>query len=64
MTEDIGVPICGIVISNDRRVHVYGKCNWQYDGDAPANLGPGVKILCQQEVGLDLGPGEYVFGLD
>lgn len=61
LTEDIGVPICGIVISNKRGVIVHGKNSWQYDDDVPASLGRGSKVVCQQTVGLDLEPGAYVF---
>jgi lipopolysaccharide transport system ATP-binding protein len=61
LNEDIGVPICGIVIKNDRGVIVHGKNSWQYDDDVPACLGPGSKVLCRQEISLELGPGEYVF---
>jgi lipopolysaccharide transport system ATP-binding protein len=61
LTEDIGVPICGIVISNDRGVIVHGKNSWQCDNDVPASVGPGSKVVCQQTVGLELGPGAYVF---
>lgn len=56
-----GVPVCGIVIKNDRGIIVHGKNSWQYDDDVPSSLGPGSKILCRQEVDLNLGPGEYGF---
>lgn len=59
--EDFGVPVCGIVIKNDRGIIVHGKNSWQYEDDVPSNLGPGSKILCRQEVDLNLGPGEYGF---
>jgi lipopolysaccharide transport system ATP-binding protein len=61
LNENIGVPICGIIIKNERGVIVHGKNSWQYEGDAPRSLGPGSRILCRQEVKLDIGPGEYVF---
>jgi len=57
----IGVPVCGIVISNERGVIVHGKNSWQYDTEVPASLGPGSKVICRQEIRLDLGPGEYLF---
>lgn len=59
--EDFGVPLCGIVIKNDRGIIVHGKNSWQYDDDVPSNLGKGSRILCRQEVELNLGPGEYGF---
>jgi lipopolysaccharide transport system ATP-binding protein len=61
VTEDIGVPICGIVIQNERGTLVHGKNSWQFENDVPATLGPGSKILCRHEVKLDIGLGEYVF---
>jgi len=53
--------VCGIVISNERGVIVHGKNSWQYDTEVPASLGPGSKVICRQEIRLDLGPGEYLF---
>jgi len=61
LTENIGVPICGIVISNDRGIIVFGKNSWQYDNDDSACLMPASKVVCRQKVCLNLGPGEYVF---
>lgn len=59
--EDFGVPVCGIVIKNDRGIIVHGKNSWQFENEVPSNLGKGSKILCRQEVELKLGPGEYGF---
>lgn len=59
--EDIDVPVCGVVITNDRGVIVHGKNSWQYDDDAPSGLVRGNKLICQQEIQLALGPGEYTF---
>ncbi len=59
--EDIGVPICGVLISNDRGTIVHGKNSWQSDIDVPASKGAGSRIQCWQEIALDLGPGDYVF---
>lgn len=61
--ENIGAPICGIVISNERGIIVFGKNNWQYDEVSVTESRAGAQILCTQEVVLDLGPGEYVFEL-
>ncbi|RQH08360.1 ABC transporter ATP-binding protein [Paraburkholderia dinghuensis] len=58
---DIDVPICGIVVQNERGTLVHGKNSWQLDGDAPAICYRGTKILCRQEIALNIGPGEYVF---
>jgi len=61
LAEDIGVPICGTVLSNERGIIVHGKSSWQYPGDVPASLGPGSRIVCRQEVALDLAQGTYTF---
>jgi lipopolysaccharide transport system ATP-binding protein len=59
--ENFGVPLCGIIIKNDRGIIVHGKNSWQYDDDVPSTLGAGSRIYCRQEVELNLGPGEYGF---
>jgi lipopolysaccharide transport system ATP-binding protein len=61
LSQHIGVPLCGIVISNERGVIVHGKNSWQYETDVPLSHGPGSKVVCRQEIGLALAPGEYVF---
>lgn len=61
LNEAIDVPICGIVISNQRGIIVHGKNSWQYDGDVEPSMGRGSKVVCQQNVVLDLAQGEYVF---
>jgi lipopolysaccharide transport system ATP-binding protein len=61
LTEAIGVPICGIVISNERGVIVHGKNSWQFENAVPETFGAGSKVLCCQKIKLDIGPGEYLF---
>jgi lipopolysaccharide transport system ATP-binding protein len=61
VSTDIGVPICGVVIQNERGTLVHGKNSWQFENDVPPISGPGARILCRHEIKLDLGPGEYVF---
>lgn len=63
LIEDIGVPICGLVITNERGVIVHGKNAWQYESDVPAGFGAGDRVVCRQEISLQLGPGEYTFEL-
>lgn len=63
LTEDIGVPICGVVITNDRGIIVHGKNAWQYDEDVPSGLEAGNRVVCRQEIVLRLGLGEYTFEL-
>lgn len=61
--EFIEIPICGIVIKNDRDVIVHGKNTWQTCKKIVSNLAPGQRLACEQEVSLDLQPGEYSFEL-
>ncbi len=61
LNQDIGVPICGVVISNDRGVIVHGKNSWQYEDEAPLRFGAVGRLICRQEIQLDLAPGEYTF---
>jgi lipopolysaccharide transport system ATP-binding protein len=61
LTEAIGVPICGLNISNERGVIVHGKNSWQSAVEVPRNLKANTKVICRQEVELQLGLGEYVF---
>jgi lipopolysaccharide transport system ATP-binding protein len=61
LDDAIGIPICGLVIRNERGVIAHGKNNWQAEGAAPLPGRAGMKVSCRQEVQLTLGPGEYVF---
>lgn len=61
LTQIIGVPVCGVVIKNERGVIVHGKNSWQYEDFAPAAWQHGRKVTCRQQIRLDLAPGEYVF---
>ncbi len=55
------VPICGLIIRNERGIIVYGKNSWQVpDLDAHAMPLRG-RIACRQSVRLDLAPGDYVY---
>ena len=58
---EIGVPVCGMTISNDRGVIVHGKNNLQYAEDAPSTSSRTRKVSCYQEIALDLAAGEYTF---
>ncbi|MCD2450813.1 ABC transporter ATP-binding protein [Methylicorpusculum oleiharenae] len=61
LAVDIGVPLCGVLITNERGIIVHGKNAWQYENDVPLGLGAGSRIFCRQEIALQLGPGEYTF---
>jgi lipopolysaccharide transport system ATP-binding protein len=63
LLEDIGVPICGLVIANDRGVIVHGKNAWQCRHDISFELNHGRRVVCRHEIALNLGPGEYTFEL-
>jgi lipopolysaccharide transport system ATP-binding protein len=59
--DDIGVPICGMTISNDRGIIVHGKNSLQHPVNVAQCLGKGSRVVCRQEVKLDISVGEYVF---
>jgi lipopolysaccharide transport system ATP-binding protein len=61
LSDTIGVPICGVLITNDRGVIVHGKNSWQFEDEFPASFEEAKKVICRQEVSLCLGPGEYSF---
>lgn len=61
LSQNIGVPVCGLVLFNDRGIIVYGKNTWQSDNDVPVCLGANSKVICRHEVFLNLAPGEYSF---
>lgn len=63
LLEDIGVPVCGLVIANDRGVIVHGKNAWQFRHDLSVELNRGRRVVCHHEIALNLGPGEYTFEL-
>lgn len=56
---EIGVPVMGMVITNDRGVIVHGKSNLQYPDDAPSTTRHTRRVSCHQEISLDLAAGEY-----
>jgi lipopolysaccharide transport system ATP-binding protein len=59
--KPIEMPIFGVVIRNDRGVIVHGKNSLQYENDLPVAGEVGSKIVCIQEIKLNLAPGEYTF---
>lgn len=58
---DIGVPVVGMTIADDRGVIVHGKNNLQYREDAPTTNSGTRRISAHQEIKLDLAAGEYTF---
>jgi ABC-type polysaccharide/polyol phosphate transport system, ATPase component len=62
VSEEIGIPISGLVISSDRGTIVHGKNSWQCDlADEVEVAKGGTSIHSWQEVTLDLAPGDYVY---
>ncbi|EIM96465.1 ABC transporter-like protein [Paraburkholderia hospita] len=61
LTDDIDVPLCGLVIKSERGVIVHGKNSWQFQNDVPHNLAARARIVCRHEIRLDIGLGEYIF---
>ena len=61
LNEAIEIPICGIVIQNDRGILVHGKNSCQYEIEIPIVKSAKSKIYCKQEIVLDLGLGDYTF---
>ncbi len=61
--ERDGVPICGLVLRNERGIIVYGKNSWQADqADPIGKLESASNVIsCRHSVWLNLAPGEYVF---
>lgn len=58
---DVGVPICGMTITNERGIIVHGKNNLQYPGEVDATNASSRRIACFQEISMELAAGEYTF---
>jgi len=63
LIEEVEVPICGLVITNERGIIVSGKNAWQYPNEIPGDVRDGDFVTCRNEIYLNLGPGEYTFEL-
>ncbi|WP_027185028.1 ABC transporter ATP-binding protein [Desulfovibrio inopinatus] len=61
--DDIGVPIAGVELANEKRVIVFGKNTLQFDNPVPRAVRAGQEIRLRFELQLDLAPGEYTFNL-
>jgi|GEM_PF-1703264 ABC-type polysaccharide/polyol phosphate transport system, ATPase component len=61
--QDIGTPLCGIELHNDKGITVHGKNSLQYDdpGPVPSTLPAGARLRCRQDVELRIAVGEYTF---
>lgn len=61
LKRNIGVPICGITIMNEKGVIVYSKNSWQSSDDFSVEYSDKTFVSCSQEIKLDIAPGEYIF---
>lgn len=61
--KDIGTPLCGIELHNDKGITVHGKNSLQYDdpGPVPSTLPPGARLRCRQDVDLRVAVGDYTY---
>lgn len=59
--EDIGVPVGGVTIINEKGLIVHGKNSMQYQVDAPNFCVKGTLLRFRQTIVLDIAPGDYTF---
>jgi lipopolysaccharide transport system ATP-binding protein len=60
---EIGIAVCGVVISNHRGIIVHGKNAWQCPSDSAIHAVPGMRLMGRYQVQLALAPGQYTFEL-
>jgi lipopolysaccharide transport system ATP-binding protein len=61
LLQAIDVPIGGVVLQNEKGVIVHGKNTLQYGSAVPSRIPQGSRIRFQQEITLEIAPGEYTF---
>jgi len=61
LLDDIGVPVGGLMIHNERGVAVHGKHTLQYDAPVPRAVPRGARLRFRHEIALQLSPQEYTF---
>ena len=61
LLEDIGAPIGGITLVNERNIIVHGKSSMQHQLAVPLTLPRGTTLRFRQRIVLDVAPGEYTF---
>ena len=61
--QHIGVPLCGIVLYDQKNIIVHGKDNLQLDCNVPHSVPKGSHIFILQRMKMDLGIGDYTFDL-
>jgi lipopolysaccharide transport system ATP-binding protein len=55
----VGVPGCGLEFHDSTGRIIHGKNTYQYGTPIPFEVFPGSRLRCHQEIGLEVGPGEY-----
>lgn len=61
--KEIGIPLTGVVLYNQRNVIVHGKDNMQIYGQYPEKVAENSRIYILQKVKLDVGIGDYTFDI-
>ncbi len=61
--QNIGTPIGGAEIINDRGIIVHGKNSLLYGAEAPEEVYRGSLVRFHQEIVLEIQPGEYTFNI-
>lgn len=61
LTMPIEVPICGIIIKNEKGFIIHGKNSWQSTDEWKPRKHNTTWISCQHEIQIDLQFGEYTF---
>lgn len=61
--QQIGVPLWGIVLYDQKNTIVHGKDSLQLDCDVPPTVDQGNHIFILQRIKMDLGIGDYTFDI-
>jgi hypothetical protein len=61
LLHDIGVPIGGIVIQNEKGIIVHGKNTLEYGSEVPSSVLQGDRIRFRQDIKMEIATGEYTF---
>ena len=61
ITENIGVPLVGTIIYNQKNIIIHGKDNLQIEGYYPESVRKNSKIYVLQKMRMDVGIGDYTF---
>lgn len=61
ITENIGVPLIGTIIYNQKNIIIHGKDNLQIEGYYPESVRKNSKIYVLQKMRMDVGIGDYTF---